>query len=305
MTTFKPLFFSKPLSEDHKLYTIEQFPKNKDIIDLSEEQKFIRLNQKKVDHKETKVCKKCTKELPIEEFYKTKKNSDKRRSSCKDCNLKQAGVIEIGKIRFSKKILQKGFRICTCCKNIKPILDFTKNKNRIICKDCRNTSFKNYIKKQSDEIAIHYIKQYGKRKYNLKNFNLKTINKLKLEILKKRKPKYFIDNKEFIILQDFLNYVKSVYGIPTATTKLRIKNGKTEEECKLSQIETRSKAIIKGKIKVIDTITSEIFIFESTQDKNLKKMFSNNTITKYLKTGEKTNVTSSSKYKNPCIITRI
>ena len=38
---------------------------------------------------ETKICKKCGRELPIEEFYKAKNNKDGHMNVCKECFVQQ------------------------------------------------------------------------------------------------------------------------------------------------------------------------------------------------------------------------
>jgi len=139
----------------------------------------------------------------------------------------------------------------------------------------------------------------------LSNFDKATINKLRKEILEKRKPKYFIDGKEFVKVREFARYIESEYGLPISTTEKRIFEGKTEEQCKLNQTKTRSIAHTKGKIKVTDTVTGKIFIFNNTKDVELLKMFSTSAITQGLKTGRKTKITKLSKYKNASTIERI
>ena len=57
--------------------------------------------------------------------------------------------------------------------------------------------------------------------------------------------------------------------------------------------------------KVTDTVTNQVWLFKKARDPEFLKMFSCNTITNALKTGEKTNVTITTKYKNPCIIERL
>ena len=38
---------------------------------------------------ETKICKKCGRELPLSEFYKHEKHKDGHRNECKECNLQR------------------------------------------------------------------------------------------------------------------------------------------------------------------------------------------------------------------------
>ena len=211
-------------------------------------------------------------------------------------------------IRFSKKILEKGFRRCSICKEIKHIEAYTNNKKYYggkspACYECTYDNYQKFWIKQKEEIGLFYIKQYGLRK-GINKFTKKIIANLKLEIEESRKPKYFLDGLEFKTNIAFANYIKKQYGHPTNQTLGRIYNGKPEEDCKLTEFEMRCKRT-KGKVKVTDTITGEVFIFNNSKDDKLIKMFSKSAIIKGIKTGEKTRVTKLSKYKNPCIISRI
>ena len=91
-------------------------------------------------------------------------------------------------------------------------------------------------------------------------------------------------------------------------TEKRISEGKTEEECKLTENEMRvlKSGTNKGKIKVTDCKTGQVFVFKNTKDKGLLKMFSGDTITKYIKTGEivirkREQKKGKSKYRIYCI----
>jgi len=290
-------------------YSVEQFPKNKDIANLSDEQKFIRQNQKKYVYKDKFTCVKCGKEQPIQEFYVADINTGRRKKSCRDCQMKAADVIEIGKLRFSEKILGKGFRRCSVCKDIKPLEAFKKNKNQYKgvsnnCYDCSRQLHHAFYINQKEKIGKSFIQEYGKRK-GIVVFDKKVLNELKNEIIESRKPKLFLDGKGFVTVADFARYIELQYGLPVTMTEKRISEGKTEEQCKMTESEMRSIAYTQGKIKVTDTVTGEIFEFNNTADEKLNKMFSKSAITNGIKTGEKTRITGLSKYKNPCIITRI
>lgn len=292
-------------------YQINKYPKNKetDYSKLSEYQIVLRNNQRFYEYKKTKTCKQCMHILPIEYYYVKDKKTGRRSNICKDCRLKNDGVLEIGKLRFSKNILKKGFRRCSVCKTIKPLIEFSKSKNNYgghsnNCYECSKKLHYDFMQNQQDEIKDYYVKQYALYNYG-KNINADEIEKYRNEIIEKRKPKYFIDNLEFATIADFARYIKSKYGNPITMTEKRISEGKTEIECTYSESKMRSLAYTKGKIKVVDTITGKEFIFKNTQDKKLKKMFSGVAITKGIKTGKPTRVTKLSKYKNPCIIKRI
>lgn len=230
-----------------KKYLIEQFPKNKDINNLSDEQKDIRKNQRIYIYKDKFTCIKCLKEMPIQEFYVADKKTGRRKRSCRDCQMKDANIVEIGKVRFSKKILDKGFRRCCTCKNIKPLNEFQTNENTFgghthTCKDCNYNLTSKFIKSQREKIGLFHIKQYGKQKYGIIEFDENIITKLRNEIVESRKPKFFIDDKEFLTLADFARYILDQYGFPITMTTKRISQGKTEEQCKLTEFEMRRMA---------------------------------------------------------------
>jgi hypothetical protein len=314
MTKLDLKFYSndeaKQLLQAERVYSIEQFPKNKDITNLSEEQEHIRKDKKKFIYKDNITCKRCGKLMPIQEFYVKDKINGRRSKTCRDCHMKAMGVVEIGKLRFSKKILDKGFRKCSICKDIKPIIQYPKAEKVFgghsnTCKDCSYQLSQIFIKSQRKTIGIFHIKQYAKQKYGITKFDENIIAKLKNEIIENRKPKYFIDGKDFVTIADFARYIESVYGLPITMTEKRISEGKTEEQCKLTESEMRSIAYTKGKVKVTDTITGEVLMFNNTTDERLLKMFSASAINRCIKTGEKTRITALTKYKNPCTIARI
>lgn len=300
---------AKPNVTSSTVYSLEQFPKNKDIVKLSDEQKTLRANTKQYTYGKTHKCRCCGKELKIKEFYVKDKHTGRRSTKCRDCELKDKGIVEIGRVRYSKIIFKKGFRRCSICKDTKPLSDFFKNATQYggysnNCIDCNNKAVSELQKNGQKTISDWYVKEYGKRN-GISKFDKQTITNLRNEILDKRKPKYFVDKKEFVTITDFAKYIYEKYGLPITMTEKRISEGKTEEQCKLTENEARSIAYTKGKVKVIDTVTGEVFEFKNTKDAGLLKMFSTCAITRGIKTGEKTKITRLSKYKNPCIITRI
>lgn len=314
-------------------FNIEYFPKNKkeNVLKLSNEQLNIRnskllqtSNGKKYAYKESYLkkhgrrnyedkeqrCNKCNFVQPIEEFY-VRKETQKRRKVCRDCQMKARGVVEIGRQRFADIILRKGFRRCSVCKIIKPLNLFSHKKKGYggfssNCYQCSYTMHLAFQKKGYEEINDWYVREYGKRN-GITKFNKKIINKLREEIIESRKPKYFLDNKEFVTGRDFAKYIKNRYGNPITMTEKRISDGKTEIECKLSETEMRVlySGTNKGKVKVTDTVTGRVFMFKNGRDKRLKKMFSWSTVDRVIKMGGLTKVRYNSKYHNPCKIERI
>ena len=296
-------------------YDIEQFPKNKNINGLSDDQKNIRSNKKYIEY-ETKSCKKCNKELPINEFYpkyyKGTRDIQRRDGTCRDCRIKAMGVVEVGKTRFAKKIFKNGFRRCFTCKDIKPLIEFTKNKNEFggyshTCYQCSKKIVREYCHKQNEQIGYFYVRQYALKNHNVDINNVpNSLEKYRNEIIENKKDKYFIDGESFFTLQNFAIYIKGKYGNPITTTLKRINEGRTENECKIpeTQMRTLRSGTNKGKIRVTDTVTKDEFEFFNTKDAELLKMFGSSSISEGIKTGLPIGG-KRSKYKNPCLIERI
>lgn len=226
-------------------YSINQYPKNKEIQDskFSKSQKEIRDNQDVIDSKDKKVCKSCNKEQSINEFWYKDKKTGRRSNKCRDCCLRDAGVVEIGRVRFAKKILEKGFRRCTLCKNIKLLSDFGSNKSKFngvdnICIVCDTNRARQYYKEQRDNITDFYVKQYAKWN-GYKEVDDELIKELRTKIKESRKSKYHVDGIGFNTIRDFARYIESNYGISVVATEKRISKGCTEEECKMTRNELR------------------------------------------------------------------
>lgn len=292
-------------------YFIEQYPKNKDfdISKLSTYQVYIRKNEKIKKFKKTKVCNKCFHRLPIEEFYIKNKDTNRYSNSCRDCQLKSMGILEIGKTRFSMKILDKGFRRCSICKEIKPLTDFYLNKSKHKgisnnCKECSRIKLKNFQDTQRDNLGDFYVKQYGKNK-GINEFTEDIINKLREELKEKRKPKFNVDGIDFYTIKEFAEYIKEEYNNPITQTYNRLLKGKSPEQCKLSEKEIRSSAYTKGQIKLTDTITGKVYLFKNTVDAVSSKMIGYSSIIKGIKTKKPVGGYGGSLWKNPLIVERV
>ena len=246
-----------------KKYTLEQFPKNKDIgsSKLSAAQLKLRakVTPQSLSAEETRVCEVCGKKQPITEFYVRDKVTGARRIRCKDCVLKSEGVIELGKIRFANKLFDKGFKKCGMCKSIKPLSEFREDKNQsnrhiTICYEC----IKKYHRIQRETLGDFYVKNYIKR--NKLSITLDQARKI---ILETREHRFIIDNQSFKTLLDFSNYVFQQYSIPLSTTANRIRQGYSENDCKLSQHEIYSMSLKKSwgkRSKIRLTIDDKEFI---------------------------------------------
>ena len=232
-----------------KHYKIEYYPKfkNQDKSKLGGHQITLRNKSKKYIYKEEKTCNKCFKLQPIKEFYIKNKQTGRRNLSCRDCQMKKAGVLEIGKQRFADQIESKGFRRCTLCKNIKPLTEFTKNKGQKngisnSCYNCANYRHHEFLITQRENVGDFYVKQYCIRVHGFSPRTKKEIEKFRNEIIEKRKPLYFCDNKSFFTLKSFAEYILDNYQHPTTQTKKRISKGASEDDCKLTTSKYRSKS---------------------------------------------------------------
>jgi hypothetical protein len=99
----------------------------------------------------TKVCVRCHRELPIDDFYKDQGESDGRRYECKGCTR-----LAEGKRHEASKVQTK---ICNACGEDKPLDDFErqtgcKDGRRGTCKLCRKLHVKTPLKKTGDQPCI-------------------------------------------------------------------------------------------------------------------------------------------------------
>ena len=247
--------------------------------------------------------------MDISEYYIKDSSTGRRANKCRDCSLKQQGVVEVGKTRFAGKMFEKGFRRCSVCKETKPINLYPKNKSRGCgissnCYECCNKLHKDFMEIQTINIGDSYVKEYGKRK-GITIFDKNVIIKLRNEILESRKPIHFLDNKSFLTTRDLARYVFQKYNIPMTTTESRIGKGASEIDCTIKESEYRSLAYSKGVIQVTDTITKKVYIFKNSSDKRLKLMACNRTVLKGINTGLPVGGYRNSVWANKILIKRI
>jgi len=96
----------------------------------------------------TKVCSKCKVEKPISEFNLAKHGQYGVRTICKECRAycRKNGLSE----NIERHIVADGFKVCSKCKQEKPINHFnnrkrTKDGLEYQCKDCFNKGQKEYL----------------------------------------------------------------------------------------------------------------------------------------------------------------
>jgi len=194
-----------------------------------------------------------------------------------------------------------------------PVFDFLPSSKKYdygythTCKDCNHKLHKEFINKQWVKVGDFICRQYAKRVYGINKLDTDGYAKIRAEILKKREAKYFLDDQEFVTLESFAKYVQEGYGLPYFGTVKRIQSGYTEVECTIPEKEIRSikSGTNKGKIKVTDTVTQEVFIFRNSTEKKLLEMFCGTTIIRGINTKQPVGGNTNGKYKNPCLIERL
>lgn len=100
---------------------------------LAYEQKFCHFQHGVVV---AKVCLRCQVQLPLSEFYA---NGNHSRRTCRECQLRERGAADPGKIRRAEALGRAGGRICSDCKMSKLLEEFNKSRNATLGKSnvCR------------------------------------------------------------------------------------------------------------------------------------------------------------------------
>ncbi len=279
---------------------------------LSEEQKQLRREAQIVLNGETRICNQCFKEQEITEYWWSDKKKGKRQPKCRDCCLRNKGIVEVGKVRHALVVLDKGFRKCCDCKRVLPMHEnFHRNENEFggyshICITCADKRQRKFQSRQQRVIGKSYVKRWAKENklpYNeVEHYEL-----YKEQIMAKRVPKYFCDGKDFVTLRDFARYIEEKYSIPITATENRMHDGAKEEECKLSdfQYRTLKSGCNKGRVEVTDTVTGEKKVFINTAEAERVMHIGAGMLLECIKSGLPTRIGNTSKYKNPCLVKRL
>lgn len=126
--------------------------------------------EKNILNQETKICKVCGIEKPLQEFHKSPSNKDGRKTICRECLLDP-------KTKEKKRLLAIGFKKCGCCKEILSLERFgksskTKDGYRCYCKECKSkkNNPKGIVKKRK-ELAKQGLKKCSCCKQILSFFN--------------------------------------------------------------------------------------------------------------------------------------
>jgi hypothetical protein len=116
----------------------------------------------------TKVCRKCGKEKPVEDFYKQNTCKGGRRGRCKSCEKES----KLQRWKENKPETYPTHQVCSTCGKLKPIdrFDFRKAKYRydIQCRKCKYQTSKkrnNRLKAENLCIACKRLKQHPDKNY--------------------------------------------------------------------------------------------------------------------------------------------
>ena len=132
-------------------------------------------------------CCDCNKEYPIDKFYKKSHYARGYSYSCKVCDDKKSGYVNIGKLRDrTQHIVADGNKWCYGCDVEKSLNDFHKSnyKNRGVmptCKECRCADSRAYIDSHREEIYAKHKEWYQKEENRLKILSHNRKRKLLLE----------------------------------------------------------------------------------------------------------------------------
>jgi len=259
----------KTIKYNGKEYTISEVSKITNLHFETIKQRLKRgwsikeiFENKKIDYKyyrDNLICIDCKCKKTIDDFHIKEKKTGRIDTACKECIAKRDGVKNFGLLTISKELFNKGFRKCSICKDVKELEKFSKNKTSSggyshNCYECQTQLTKKYVIEQRENLGDYHLTQYCVRKYKISKEEV--TNELRelarIEILEKRKPKFNLDGKYFFNQKDFAKYVYKNYGVPISTVLGRIRDGKKEKDCIISNTVYRSNAVKlwhKNKIK--------------------------------------------------------
>ena len=242
-----------------------------------------------------KICHKCNIQQDLSEFYCKDKKTGRLSNKCRTCEAIEHGVVFIGKNKYHKDLRDAGLIKCSDCKKIQPIKNYNLNKTATfgysqVCKSCCNVRHKTYVEDAKENLTPSFLKQYLKSNYNLdvKDATPELLDIARLEIQIKREPKYFLDGKSFVTIQDFARYVRDNYGMGIYSTEARIRAGHTERQCTVPEHEHRSEFVgrNKGKVIVEDMETKDVKIFNNRSFLMKEYHIAVDVITRCIETGE-------------------
>lgn len=114
---------------------------------------------------QTKVCKECSTEKSLDEYYVRKDRNNEPHATCKDCartrndknkqkTLFPEKIAQLEKHRQQKANLEKGLKECLTCKELKLVEDYMTRTGKILyahCSICRQLRDKEYFANNPDK----------------------------------------------------------------------------------------------------------------------------------------------------------
>ena len=156
----------------------------------------------------TKICSKCGRELPLNEFRKSKRSKDGHQGRCRYCCMehdrKYRRDREINKKnKLIKEEVRKETKECIACHKELPLEAFSKNrytkdKLHYYCKECAKNKRKLYREENKERINKHNKDYYENNKEYLKEYYKEYYKKNKGKITEYNK-KYFQTSKGRIV----------------------------------------------------------------------------------------------------------
>lgn len=136
-----------------------------------------------------KICSKCGRELPLENFVKDRWSKDGFKSICKECRrekMKEARVEREGKDPYAELKKQGIFtKTCSVCGLEKPVDEFQKNINSLDgllsqCKSCASEKRKPLREqKRKHMVEIYYPAHKEERRAYNKKYHLENADAIK------------------------------------------------------------------------------------------------------------------------------
>lgn len=117
-----------------------------------------------------KVCVKCGRELPVEQFNKDKSKKDGLHGRCKECDNQYHRSRRKGKGKGKSKAILldpvTGLKKCSCCEQYKPASEFHKDKNKDdgldpTCKECHKLYYQENKQQRQQHQQQYYQTPQG------------------------------------------------------------------------------------------------------------------------------------------------
>ena len=190
---------------------------------------------------EYKICTKCNKKKPVEEYRKTKTGFG---SICLRCEyeansrryyekrMKDPAYVERKQLEEENaKLIKDGLRKCIVCKMVKPIEDYYFRKDlddyRKWCKDCEKKRTRTYYHENQEEASIRQHQRYVRNRERYLAAK-KEYAKTHKEQLRKYHTKYVFDRRKNDDIFHFKSQIRHLINQSFRRRGVQ-KRGKTEE----------------------------------------------------------------------------